>query len=140
MLILEEIKQLSCDRRELRRFGWLVGGVLAALGLWFLARGKAHPAWPLIPGILLLLGASLRPRFLKPLYVQWMSLAIVLGFIVSHVLLTLFFFLVLTPIGLAARLSGKDFLRLKLERQASTYWLPRQRKAPPAPDQYERQF
>ena len=80
------------------------------------------------------------PRGLKHLYIPWMSLAIILGFIVSHVLLTLFFFLVLTPIGLAARLSGKDFLSLKLDPHASTYWLPHERKDPQSPDHYERQF
>ncbi len=43
------------------------------------------------------------PKALKPVYVGWMALALALGFVVSHVILTAFFFLVIIPIGLAAR-------------------------------------
>ena len=47
-----------------------------------------------------------------------MSVAFVLGFVMAHVILTLFFLLVITPMGLVARLVGKDFLSLKLDRTA----------------------
>jgi hypothetical protein len=47
---------------------------------------------------------------------------------------------VITPIGLIARLAGKDFLSLKLNRQAPTYWLAREGKSPKTPADYERQF
>ena len=57
-----------------------------------------------------------------------------LGFVVSHVILTLFFFLVITPVGLVARLLGKDFLSLKLDRETQTYWIPRR----PRPSQRRR--
>ena len=65
------------------------------------------------------------PKALKYIYLAWMILAIGLGFIVSTVILTLFFILVITPVGLAARLLGKDFLRLKLDRRETTYWITR---------------
>ena len=68
-----------------------------------------------------------------------MTLAFVLGFIMAHVILTLFFFLVVTPIGLLARLFGKDFLQRRLDKSASSYWIPREPKTTTAAD-YERQF
>jgi hypothetical protein len=68
-----------------------------------------------------------------------MSLAVALGFVVSGILLTLFFFLVITPVGWAARIFGNDFLSLKLDRTAASYWIPRERK-PKTPAEYERQF
>jgi len=92
-----------------------------------------------LPGLLLLVFGATLPRALKHVYIGWMALAIVLGFFVSNVLLTLFFFLVITPIGLAARCFGNDFLRLKLDRSAPSYWIrrpPRQK----SPADYERQF
>src|SRR5262245_2590082 len=112
-MILEDIKQLKTGPRELRNFGWLVGGVFAALGVFFLFRGKPAYPWFLVPGGVLVFFGTIYPRALKESYIVWMSLAFVLGFIVSNVILTLFFFLVITPIGLAARLLGKDFLRMK---------------------------
>ncbi len=64
---------------------------------------------------------------------------IVLGSVVSRVILTLLFFLVLTPTGLVARLAGKDFLRLKLDRKAASYWIKRERTVKSQQD-YEKQF
>ena len=124
----------------MRKFGLLVGAVLAALGLLLWARGKAHFPWLLAPGIVLLACGAALPKALKPVYIAWMALALALGFVVSHVVLTLFFFLVITPVGWAARLLGRDFLRLKPDPRAATYWLPRERPKTNAPSDYERQY
>jgi polyferredoxin len=139
-MIAKDIKELKTTSRDLRKFGLLVGGVFVVLGLIWWARGKPYFAWALAPGAVLLALGLIWPRALKYVYIVWMSLAIVLGYIVSTVLLTIFFFLVITPIGLIARLAGKDFLSLKLNRQAPTYWLAREGKSPKTPADYERQF
>ena len=139
MNIRDDIKGLKTDATTLRKFGLVVGGVFAALGLFFLWRHPGRTPYFLIPGGgLMLLGAVL-PRTLKWIYIAWMGLAFVLGFVMAHVILTLFFFLVMTPIGLIARLAGKDFLSLKLDRAARSYWLSREQKTR-KPEDYERQF
>jgi hypothetical protein len=138
-MIFDDIKSLKTGPRELRKFGLLVGGVFTVLGLLWLLRHKPHYPWLLTPGVVLIVLGTVVPKTLKPVYMAWMSVGVVLGFIVSNVLLTLFFFVVITPIGLVARLSGKDFLRLKLDRAAKTYWLPRPKRETDA-SQYERQF
>lgn len=138
-MIRDEIKQLKTGPRELRKFGLLVGGVFAALGIFFWLRGKSHSAFFLLPGAVLVLTGLFFPKALKAVYIFWMGIAIILGLIVSTILLTLFFFLVVTPIGLTARCLGKDFLRLKLNPDATTYWLLREQKPKSAAD-YERQF
>ena len=139
-MIREEIKDLKTGIRELRNFGLLVGAVLVALGLLFLLRGKARYPYFLTPGVLLLVLGAVFPRGLRYAYVAWMCLAIVVGFVVSTVILTLFFILVITPIGLTARLLGKDFLRLKLDRRESTYWISRKSRPPRSPAEYGQQF
>jgi len=139
MNIRDDIRQLKTSPRELRKFGLVVGAVFALLGVLFLLRHKAHWPYFLWPGgVLVVLGAIL-PRALKWVYVAWMSVAFVLGFVMAHVILTLFFFLIITPIGLVARLFGQDFLSLKLDRGARSYWLPRDKKLK-SPAEYERQF
>jgi len=136
----DELRGLKTGGRELRNFGLLVGGVLAALGLAMWARGKGPFPCFLAPGLVLLaLGLAL-PKVLRPVYIAWMALALALGFVVSQVILTAFFFLVVTPVGWVAACLGKDFLRRKLDRQAPTYWLPRERREPKSPAEYERQF
>ena len=138
-MILEDIKQLKTGTKDLRKFGLLVGAVFAVLGLVFMVRGRSWFPWFLAPGGALILFGLLVPHALKYVYIAWMSLALVLGFVVSHVILTLFFALVITPVGLLARLVGKDFLSLKLQRDATTYWIPR-RQQPRTPVDYEKQF
>jgi len=138
-MIREEIKKLKTGRRELRKFGWLVGGVFAALGILMWLRNKTYFPYFLTPGIILIVFGSLFPKALKYVYIAWMSMAVVLGFVVSNVILTIFFFFVITPIGLVARLMGRDFLALKIDREAPTYWIPRER-ASKTPAEYERQF
>ena len=139
-MLRQELTQLSTAPGALRKFGLVVGSVFLLLGLWFLLRHK--PVWPylLSPGALLILLGLLAPRLLRQVYLAWMAMAFVLGLVVSTVLLTLFFFLVITPVSLVARLFGKDFLSLRIDRTAASYWLPREHGAPRQPADYERQF
>ena len=139
MNIREDVKQLKTSNRDLRKFGLMVGGVFVVLGLLFLWRHKAHYSYFLWPGLTLVVFGAVLPRALKWVYIAWMSVAFVLGFVITHLILGLFFFLVITPIGFAARICGKDFLGLKLDRQAASYWIPRGNKLK-TPAEYERQF
>jgi hypothetical protein len=139
MNIRDDIKQLKTGNHELRKFGLVVGAVFVLLGLLFLWRHPTRSPYFLWPGgVLMVLGAIL-PRALRWIYIAWMSIAFVLGFVMAHVILTLFFYLVITPIGLVARLFGQDFLSIKLDRAAKSYWIPRDKKVKAAQD-YERQF
>ena len=138
-MLREEFKQLKTGPRELRHFGLLVGGVLTLLGLWFWWRAKPLFPYFLVPGVLLLLGA-LVPRALKFIYIGWMSFAFILGFAVSTALLTLLFYLIVTPIGLISRLAGRDFLNRKFDRDATTYWIRRDRSSSAQTRNHEQQF
>ena len=53
------------------------------------------------------------PIVYKPVAIIWLGLSHLLGTIVSKILLTIIFFLVVTPIGLFRRLLGYDSLKLK---------------------------
>src|SRR5438876_8420236 len=121
-MLIEEIKQLKTGPRELRKFGLMVGSVFFLLGLWFWHRHKAHYPYFIWPGLVLLVLGLTAPRSLKHVYIAWMAVGLFLGLIVSTVLLTLFFYLVVTPIGLAARCFGKDFLERKWDAKGPSYW------------------
>jgi len=53
------------------------------------------------------------PRLYRPVAVLWLGLSHLLGTVVSKILLTLVFFGVVTPIGLARKLLGFDSLKLR---------------------------
>ena len=53
------------------------------------------------------------PMFFKPLSIVWFGLSHVLGNVVSKVLLTLLFIILVTPVGLIRRIMGKDEMQRK---------------------------
>jgi hypothetical protein len=139
-MIAAELKSLKTDAPTLRKFGLLVGGVFGLLALWFWWRHKVWWPWLAAPAVPLIALGAIFPRALRRIYLGWMALALVMGLVVSTILLTLFFYLVVTPIGLVTRLMGKDFLTQKLEPSRISYWLPRDRTKPYQPADTERQF
>ena len=139
MSIRQQIIDLKTDTPNLRKFGLFVGGMAMLIGLILLLRHKANYPYLFWPGAILIAFGAVWPRALKYPYIAWMTMAFALGFIMSHVILTLFFFLLVTPISLLARLVGKDFLNRKRDVHATTYWIPREAEAK-TPESYEQQY
>jgi hypothetical protein len=139
-MIQDAPQQLSTKPRDLRKFGFVIGGAFLLLGGWFLFRHKPAGIYFLIPGALLVLLGLVAPRVLKVIYIPWMSLGSTLGLLISTMILTLFYFLVITPLALAGRLFGKDFLSEKLNPKANSYWLPRDRSKARTHLDYEQQY
>jgi polyferredoxin len=139
-MIRDELKKLKSTKGELRKFGLVVGGVFALIAALFWWRGSEY-SWIFVTlaAPLILLGA-VKPGLLKWVYLAWMTLGLALGLIVSTVLLTLFYYLLLTPVGLLARLFGKDFLDRKIQPEAESYWRKREASGPKPPKNYEQQF
>lgn len=126
MSIREEIRQLPTDVPALRKFGLAVGGVFMAIGGLLLWRDVSWGIYLVYLGAPLVLLGAVVPKILKPVYIAWMSMAVVLGALMTRVLLTLFFFLVITPVGLFFKLIGRDILNRKLDREAPTYWIDKE--------------
>ena len=108
----------------LRRFGLVMAaalGLLAALLLW-----KQRPAGPYalgLAGLFALTGVA-APRLLGPVERAWMVFAGWLSVVMTYVVLTLAFFLVITPIALLRRIFSRDPLRLRREKGVASYWVP----------------
>ena len=139
MSIHADLEKLKTGPRDLRKFGLTVGGVFVLIGALFLFRHRASYPFFLGLGAVLMTFGAIWPRALKYVYIAWMALAFTLGFVMSNVILTLFFFLFVTPIGMLARLVGKDFLARRWDKNATSYWLPCPRVTKTA-QSYERQF
>lgn len=113
------------NHREERQFGLLIGGIGVALGAWWLVRGRFPVVGPVVLGLggTLVLAGSLAPSLLRLPHRLWMRLGELLGAIVTPVVLGVVFFLVVTPIGLAKRLTGWDPLGRR-EGLAAARWRP----------------
>jgi len=128
-------------RRQLNQFGFIWLGFLVlfgaiarfkldapnlALGLWVAALVVPVVGW-LIPSVM-------RAVFLGMSYAAWP-----IGFVVSHVILALVYYLVFTPVGLAMRIFGYDPMKRGFDESASSYWVTRD-PAAAEPKRYFRQF
>ena len=122
-----------------RAFGLVFGAVFTIAGLWPLTAGGPVRIWALGLAIAFLLAAALRPKLLAPLNRIWTRIGRFLHCIANFVILTLLFYLVITPMGLALRLLGKDPLRLRFEPGVRSYWIER-RPPGPAPETIKHQF
>lgn len=70
-------------------------------------------------------------------YKAWMGLAQVLSKMIGPVVIGMFYFLVVTPIGFGARLLGRDSMQRK-KTGHTTFWRPLRHRTEPS--SYERQF
>ena len=122
-----------------RSFGLVFAGFFALVGFWPLFGGEAPRNWALGLGVLFLLLAFAAPKLLTPLNKVWFKFGLLLHHIVNPLIMALMFFVVITPIGLLMRLSGKDPLRLRFDREAKSYWIPRDPPGP-APESLKNQF
>jgi hypothetical protein len=128
-------------RRELQQFGgiWLPAFLLLMGWLAFARWDSVTIAailWS-VTAVIVPLG-WLVPELFRHLFVGWMCAAWPIGWLVSHLILSVTYYLVLTPIGLILRWCGHDPLTLKFDRQAETYWVPHRDR--PGTDHYFRQF
>ena len=113
--------------KELRQFGLMVGGVFSVIGLWpMFLRGEPLRLWAVVLGSLLILLGSLVPTWLAPVHRGWMWVGHVLGWINTRIILGVIFYGLITPIGIAFRMLGKDTMRQSFSDTSSTYRVNRQ--------------
>lgn len=138
-MILDEIKNIKSTPKKLREFGLLVGSVFCLVAGLFWWRGRPPYSYFLTPGLVLVVLGAVWPAVLKPLQKVWMTLAVLMGWFMTRVLLSALFYLAITPLGLILRLTGKDLLDQRLEPEKQSFWKPRS-PVPRVPADYEKQF
>ena len=120
--MIEEIKNIKSEKSNLRKFSIIVGTVLLIIAGLFLWKEKESFQLFLAMAIVLLVTGIVIPALLKPVYWIWMVFSTILGWFMTRVILSLLFYVVFTPIGLIARLFGKQFLDLKQNHSQQSYW------------------
>jgi hypothetical protein len=126
-------------RASNRSFGLLFAGIFAVIALVPLWSNEPPRPWALLAAALMMGLATFRSAWLDLPHRAWMALGVALGNIVGAIAMAFVFFGVITPIGLALRLVGKDPLRRARDPLASSYWLERDPPGP-TPESMRNQF
>ena len=111
-----------------RNFGLVFFIVFLIVALWPLKYEEDIRLWSLVLSIIFFILGIFNSRLLAPLNRLWFKFGIFLGTIVSPIIMGIVFFLVVTPIGGFMRLLGKDLLKMSKIKQASTYWIKRDKQ------------
>lgn len=136
---------LQPDRRMLRQFAWASLLLLPAIagflswkhGLstqWVLVAGAVGVTIAVIELVLTVVaetaGAVLEKWIVRPIFQGLTLVAWPIGFVLSHVLIAIVYYLVITPIALVFRLVGRDAIGRRIDRDAKTYWHDRGQPRP----------
>ena len=135
----KEIKNIKTGKKDIRDFGITIGIIfLIVAGFLFYKENDSFQLFIYIAASFMSLG-FLVPIILKPIYLVWMIFAVILGWFMTRFILSLLFYLVITPIGLVLRIMGKDLLELRKEEIQDSYWNMRESEKEQNQN-YEKQF
>ena len=126
---------------DLRNFGLIFLGGTAILGVVFwqvLDGGSLHRAqyFFIVGGAVMVL--SLIPPIGRLLYIVWMGFGLTLGLVTSPIIMYALFIVLITPVALFFKITGRDTMRRKLDEKWDSYWEEYPRTDDPS--RYVKQF
>lgn len=130
------LNQIPADNRKIREFGIVmfvvVGLLIPAFLLW--RNDWEATSWTnylFTCSAVFLISTLTLPRAFYLIYRLWMLLALGLGFVVTRIIITLVYLLLMTPIGFIRRQNKTSVYRTFLDfdpDKHSTYWIRRNEK------------
>lgn len=94
------------------------------IALYPLINNENFRVWALVISIIFLILGLIDSSILTPFNLLWFKFGMLLGKIVSPIIMSLIFFVVVTPLAILAKIVKKDFLNLNKEKnlKRKTYW------------------
>tara|TARA_B100002019_G_C21214198_1_gene571063 strand:- start:419 stop:802 length:384 start_codon:yes stop_codon:yes gene_type:complete len=108
-------------------FGILFFLLFVIVGLWPMIRGNQINIYFILLSLPFLILGLLNSKILTPLNNAWIKFGEILGAIIAPIIMSIVYFIILTPIGLLVRLFGKDLLGLRFSKKTNSYWIKRQK-------------
>jgi ABC-type uncharacterized transport system permease subunit len=111
--------------KELMWFGLLLFIFSGGVGAWLYFGGSPFAGqlvWGIGGGLGVVFFAV--PPLRRYIYLGWLYAAFPIGYVVSHVIMGVIYFGVVTPVGLIMRALGKDPMTRTYDKAAKSYWIP----------------
>lgn len=115
----------STDLKEIRRFGaiaFIFFGFLCIAGIW---TKKLMPTYLFSFLSILGLGFIIMPSRLRPIYYVWLKVTHSLGSGLTTLILSMAYYIVITPSAFLKRLFGGRPVPVKPDKEALSYWVAR---------------
>ncbi len=111
-----------------RTFGLIFAGIFSVIAFFPVVFSEGLSAlrqWALIAATVFAGPALIYPAVLQPLNNLWVKFGLMMHAVINPILMGLIFFIAVLPTGLILKLLGKDPMRRTLDKDAKTYWIPR---------------
>ena len=114
----------TSSRTEQRKFGLVMAVAISVLGLLrYAIHGFAQfPLWFFVVAGVFAFFGLVWPRALKPVLIVWMKFALVLNWVMTRILLTVVYWVVIVPMGIIMGLFSEDPLKRKWLAKTDSYW------------------
>jgi Saxitoxin biosynthesis operon protein SxtJ len=131
---------LNPSKRELKIFslGALVFLTIVAWLVWRKSGSTTAVAILVALGVAIAALGLIAPRIVRPLFIALMVINYPIGWVMTHIVMAVIFYLVVTPLAAIMKLAGRDPMERRFDRSASTYWKSRPTETDPG--RYFRQF
>ena len=133
------MEELKFDSKTLRKFAITMGTAFLIIALVLFLKHKHSPLSVLSIAAIWFILAFTMPGLLKPVYILWMKLAFILGWVNTRIILFIIFYLIFTPAGIVMRILRPDPLKIRIDKKKDSYWQKADKKSFNKPS-YERQF
>ena len=125
------LKEIDASPKNVKQFAWLfafIGMIIIPGIIWYKHDGAIGEAGIIAFGIgAVFLGIGIiRFQILNPIYKAWMVLALGLGLVMTKVIITIVYYLVMTPIGLVKRSDLNKSMHLQFTKSATSYWVKKE--------------
>jgi hypothetical protein len=131
----------SPARKELRSFGKIALGASVIICLLLYIFKSTPVLWLLLifaAGVIIFLASLISLKLTRLFYLGLVLATMPIGLAVSVLVMAMFYFLLLTPLGLVFRLLGRDPLERKFKSKRQSYW--QKHRSPDSIERYFRQF
>lgn len=118
-------KNFDPTQKQLREFGVVAAVMCTLIGLvlhWRVALGWQWVSLISAAGVAVLLLSRINVNAVRPIFMGMMRATYPIGWLISHLIMGLFYYGMLTPLGLFFRLKRRDPLHRRFDKDATTYW------------------
>ena len=108
-----------------RNFGLVFGAIFLIIGIYPLLYNQEIYYWSCFISIFFFFLSIFFPKTLIIPNKLWFKFGLLLGKFVSPIVMSMIFFLTITPMGLVIKLLRKDLINQKINKKAKSYWIKR---------------
>lgn len=124
--VREELQKLEYSSKKINSFIFIM--LVATAVAWYFWFPEKYANIYAAAALVYFVSGLFYYKIVSPFYTAWMGLAFVLGWFMSRFLLALIYYLILTPIGLILKVSGKVLLEKSFDENANSYWIRKTNK------------